>query len=92
MEKGKATGGDSPLLGVRVRLLPAYLLTLSIALGLCAIVKGLQVALTPEAWEALAGSGQRLLGSSGFGVLLLSATMVFALYCTVKAFNRTRER
>lgn len=91
MEKGEETGGDSPLLGVRVRL-PAYLLTLSIALGICAIVKGLQVALTPEAWEALAGSGQRLLGSSGFGVLLLSATMAFALYCTVKAFNRTRER
>lgn len=91
MEEGKATGGDPPLLGVRVRL-PAYILTLSIALGLCAVVKGLQVALTPEAWEALAGSGQRLLGSSGFGFLLLSATMAFALYCTVKAFNRTRER
>lgn len=91
MEEGKATGGDPPLLGVRVRL-PAYLLTLSIALGLCTIVKGLQVALTPEAWEALAGSGQRLLGSSAFGFLLLSATMAFALYCTVKAFNRTRER
>ena len=91
MEKGEATGGDPPLLGVRVRL-PAYLLALSIALGICAIVKGLQVALTPEAWEALAGSGQRLLGSSGFGFLLLSATMAFALYCTVKAFNRTRER
>ena len=91
MEEGKATGGDPPLLGVRVRL-PAYILTLSIALGLCTIVKGLQVALTPEAWEALAGSGQRLLGSSGFGLLLLSATMAFALYCTVKAFNRTRER
>ena len=91
MEKGKATGGYPPLLGVRVRL-PAYLLTLSIALGLCAVVKGLQVALTPEAWEALAGSGQRLLGSSGFGFLLLSATMAFALSCTVKAFNRTRER
>ena len=91
MEEGKATGGDPPLLGVRVRL-PAYLLALSIALGICAIVKGLQVALTPEAWEALAGSGQRLIGSSGFGFLLLSATMAFALYCTVKAFNRTRER
>lgn len=91
MEKGEETGGDPSLLGVRVRL-PAYILTLSIALGLCAVVKGLQVALTPEAWEALAGSGQRLLGSSGFGFLLLSATMAFALYCTVKAFNRTRER
>lgn len=91
MEEGKATGGDPPLLGVRVRL-PAYLLTLSIALGLCTIVKGLQVALTPEAWEALAGSGQRLLGSSGFGFLLLSATIAYALHCTVKAFNRTRER
>lgn len=75
-----------------MRLLPAYLLTLSIALGLCTIVKGLQVALTPEAWEALAGSGQRLLGSSAFGFLLLSATVAFALYCTVKAFSRTRER
>ena len=91
MEKGEETGGDSPLLGVRVRL-PAYLLTLSIALGLYAIVKGLQVALTPEAWEALAGSGQRLLGSSAFGFLLLSATIAYALHCTVKAFNRTRER
>lgn len=91
MEKGEETGGDSPLLGVRVRP-HAYLLTLSICLGLCAIVKGLQVALTPEAWEALASSGQRLLGSSAFGFLLLSATMAFALYCTVKAFNRTRER
>ncbi len=69
-----------------------YLLVMAISLGLCTIVKGLQVALTPEAWEALAGSGQRLLGSSAFGFLLLSATMAFALYCTVKAFNRTRER
>jgi uncharacterized protein YjeT (DUF2065 family) len=91
VEKGEETGGGPPLLGVRVRL-PAYLLTLSIALGLCTIVKGLQVALTPEAWEALAGSGQRLLGSSGFGFLLLSATIAYALHCTVKAFNRTRER
>ena len=67
-------------------------LLLTICLGACTIVKAAQVSLTPETWAALVTVGERLLGSSGFGFLLLSATMAFALYCSVKAFDRARGR
>lgn len=68
-----------------------YLLVLTISLGFAATTKGLQVALTPEAWEALAGWGERLLASSGFGFLLVGTACAFLLSCAAAAWERAER-
>lgn len=90
MEAGATLGRNPPLLGVRVSG-RRYLFILTVSLGFCAITKGLQVALTPEAWAALHGSGERLLSSSGFGLLLAATAISFLFYCAATAAKAARK-
>ena len=67
------------------------LLLLTIALGLCTIVKGLQVSLTPDAWTLIARTGERLIASSGFGFLVAMTAIVALLTACVAAWQRSEQ-
>lgn len=69
-----------------------YWLVLTIALGIAAIVKAAQVALTPDFYAALADAGTRLLASSGFGFLVAGAGCVFCLSLCAAAWERAQRR
>jgi hypothetical protein len=67
-------------------------LAATIGCGLGAILKALQVGLTPEAWSALAGFGRRLLGSSAVGLLLAGTAILFLLSLCAAAWDRAERR
>lgn len=69
-----------------------YWLLVACSLGLAAIVKAAQVALTPEFYAALADAGTRLLASSGFGFLAAGAGCVFCLSLCAAAWERAQRR
>ena len=66
-------------------------LLLTICLGLATIVKAAQVALTPDAWDALVTIGERLLASSGFALLLVGTACAFLLSCAAAAWERAQR-
>lgn len=69
-----------------------FFLLATIALGLAAIVKGLQVSLTPEAWAVLRATAVRLLESSGFGFLAALTGIAFLGSLSAAAWHRAERR
>ncbi|MDX9735941.1 MAG: hypothetical protein RBU36_17560 [Thermoanaerobaculia bacterium] len=63
----------------------------TICLGLATIVKAAQVALTPDAWDALVTVGERLLASSGVAFLLVGTACAFLLSCAAAAWERAER-
>lgn len=66
-------------------------LLLTICLGLCTVIKGAQVALTPDAWDALHKIGTDLLASDAFGLLLVTTAGFFLLFCAAAAWKRAGQ-
>lgn len=68
------------------------LLVVLLTLALVAIVKMLQLALTPEAWDALALGGQRIADNLVVRLLLAGAATVFLLSLCVASWERSERR
>lgn len=66
-------------------------LLLTICLGLCTVIKAAQVALTPDAWDALHKIGTDLLASDAFGLLLVTTAGFFLLFCAAAAWKRAGQ-
>lgn len=63
------------------------LLVGTICAGSALVVKAAQVSLTPEFWGWLAVAVDRLLASSGVGVLLLVTAVLFLLSLAARAWE-----
>ena len=68
------------------------LLVVLLTLALVAIVKMLQLALTPEAWDALALGGQRIADNLAVRLLMAGAATVFLLSLCVASWERSERR
>ncbi len=69
-----------------------FWLVCTIALGTATIGKALKLALTPDAYAALAGAWTRLLESSAFGLMLAGTAIVWLLSLCAAAWERSQRR
>lgn len=68
------------------------LLAAGILVGLVAIVKAAQVALTADFYAALAATGTALLASPAMRLLTIVAIVLWCLACIAMAWERAEER
>lgn len=69
-----------------------FLLVVFLTLALVSLIKMAQLALTPEAWEALAYGGQRIADNLVVRLLLAGVAAIWLLSLSVAAWERSEQR